>query len=120
MYRYSKHNKGALFGGIADKTYSGYMVLNENQNHVLQQELFKILAIKEFKKKNMKPIIVLLIGGKGDDVDYLSVHLFSELEKAQEFCRENTDKEDERYWQYCEIIEDGKTYEPGRYKLYKY
>lgn len=52
MYRYSKHNKGALFGGMANyETYSGYMVLNETRNHVLQQELFKMLDIIEFKKK---------------------------------------------------------------------
>lgn len=50
------------------------MVLNETRNHVLQEELYKMLNIIEFKKNNMKPIIVLLIGGKGDDVDYLSVH----------------------------------------------
>lgn len=91
------------------------MVLNETRNHVLQEELYKMLNIIEFKKNNMKPIIVLLIGGKGDDVDYLSVHLFSELEKAQEFCRENTDKEPEKYWQYCQIVKEGMEYLPARY-----
>jgi hypothetical protein len=55
MYRYSKHNTGVRFGGMANyETYSGYMVLNETQNHVLQQELFKILDIIEFKKKIME------------------------------------------------------------------
>lgn len=58
MYRYSKHNTGVRFGGMANyETYSGYMVLNETQNHVLQQELFKILDILELMLASIDKII---------------------------------------------------------------
>ena len=50
MYRYSKHNTGVRFGGMANyETYSGYMVLNETES-CFTTELFKILDIIEFKE----------------------------------------------------------------------
>ena len=66
----------------------------------------------------MKKIIVLKTSGKNDIVDVVSVHLFDTRENAEKFCEENTDKDPEKYWQYCEIIEEGKEYLPARYKNY--
>ncbi len=66
----------------------------------------------------MKKIIVLKTSGKNDIVDVVSVHLFDTREDAEKFCHENTDKEPDKYWQYCEIIEEGKEYLPARYKNY--
>lgn len=63
-------------------------------------------------------IIVLITQGKNESVDYLAIHLFKddEKDKAEAFCKEVTDKDPERYWTFAEIIQEGETIEPARYK----
>jgi hypothetical protein len=63
--------------------------------------------------------IVLKTGGKNEDAYKVTVQLFATEEEAKKYCKENTDESmDERYWSYCEIIEQGKEYEIARYKNY--
>jgi hypothetical protein len=71
----------------------------------------------EYNNKKIKAI-VLKTTGKNDEVDSVSVFLFDDIEDAEKFCEENTDKDPEKYWQYCDIIEEGKEYFPARYKNY--
>jgi len=67
----------------------------------------------------MRSFIVLKTGGKNEDAYQVSVQLFATKEEAEKYCKENTDESmDEKYWQYCEIIEHGKEYEIARYKNY--
>ena len=61
-------------------------------------------------------IIVLKTTGKNDEIDSVSVFLFNDIEDAEKFCHENTDKEPEKYWQYCQIIKEGNEYLPTRYE----
>jgi hypothetical protein len=57
-----------------------------------------------------KPIIALRTKGKRDAVDYISVHLFESLEKAETFCREQSTGK-QKYWVKAEIIEEDTTIE---------
>ena len=64
-----------------------------------------------------KQIIVLVTGGKNDDVDTVRVVLFDSYSEAVAFCNQTTDKnKDEKYWTFADIIEENKTYEPIRYE----
>ena len=68
----------------------------------------------------MKAIIVLETSGKNESVDYVRIKLFESKEEAEAYCVKNTDEpKDQKYWDYCEIIEDGQVYEPARYLNYK-
>ena len=68
----------------------------------------------------MKPIIVLETSGKNESVDYVRIKLFENKEEAVSYCISNTDNpKDEKHWSYCEIVEEGETYEPARYLNYK-
>ncbi len=67
----------------------------------------------------MEKIIVIRTGGKHESVDTVSVHLFDTKDEAKAFCKEHTDKPmTEKYWRYCEIIEQNKEYEMARYENY--
>ena len=67
----------------------------------------------------MGKIIVIRTGGKHESVDTVSVHLFDTKTEAELFCLEYTDSSlDEKYWRYCEIIEQNKEYEMARYENY--
>ena len=53
-----------------------------------------------------KQIIVLVTGGKNDDVDTVRVVLFDSYSEAVAFCNQTTDKnKDEKYWTFADIIE---------------
>ena len=68
----------------------------------------------------MKAIIVLETSGKNESVDYVRIKLFESKEEAEAYCIANTDEpKDQRYWNYCEIVEEGAVYEPARYLNYK-
>ena len=61
--------------------------------------------------------IVLETSGKWDSVDNVKVKLFDSGTDAEKYCRENTDNPmDEKYWKYCEIINENHTYEIARYR----
>lgn len=63
--------------------------------------------------------IVLETSGKRDSVIRVRVKLFDNLFDATNYCREHTDNPmDEKYWNYCEVIEEGRNYEISRYKNY--
>ena len=69
--------------------------------------------------KLIEMTIVLITSGKREDVHYVTVKLFANKADAEKYCLENTDNpRDEKYWKYCEIIEEGHTYEPSRYHNY--
>ena len=61
--------------------------------------------------------IVLITEGKNESVDNVTVKLFEEKTKAEEFCKVTTDDEtlNKKYWTLAEIIDDGKRYEISRY-----
>lgn len=60
--------------------------------------------------------IVLETSGKRDSVEMVKVKLFGNRIDADLYCAENTDSPmEEKYWKYCEIIEEGHTYEMARY-----
>jgi hypothetical protein len=64
-------------------------------------------------------IIVLETSGKHEDVDNVKVKLFTNKVDAEKYCTENTDNPmEEKYWKYCEIIDEGHTYEMARYHNY--
>ena len=53
-----------------------------------------------------KQIIVLVTGGKNDDVDTVRVVLFDSYSEAVAFCNQTTDKnKDKKYWTFADIIE---------------
>ena len=61
-------------------------------------------------------IIVLETSGKNESVDNVKIRLFTDRVDAERYCSENTDNPmDNKYWRYCEIIEEGRNYEMGRY-----
>lgn len=62
-----------------------------------------------------KPIIVMKTNGKHDSVDNITVKVFYDINEANEYCEKNTDKEEEKYWSFCEIIQEGVKYQPIRY-----
>ena len=67
----------------------------------------------------MGKTIVIRTGGKHESVDTVSVHLFDTKVDAEIFCAKYTDSSlDEKYWRYCEIIEQNKDYEMARYENY--
>ena len=64
----------------------------------------------------MGKIIVLETSGKNESVDFVRIKLFESKEEAEAYCVKNTDEpKDKKYWKYCEVIEEGKTYEPAMY-----
>ena len=64
-------------------------------------------------------IVVLETSGKGEDVDNVKVKLFTNKVDAEKYCAENTDNPmEEKYWKYCEIIDEDHTYEMARYHNY--
>jgi hypothetical protein len=64
-----------------------------------------------------RTFIVLHTKGKNEAVDFLKIKLFDNRFDAEKYCKENTDEEkDKKYWNYCEIINEGRDYEPARYK----
>jgi len=67
----------------------------------------------------MEKIIVLETSGKNESVDFVRIKLFESKEEADVYSIENTDLTSKKYWNYCEIIEEGQTYEPARYLNYK-
>jgi len=68
----------------------------------------------------MGKIIVLEKSGKNESVDFVRIKLFESKEEAEAYCKANTDEpKDKKYWNYCEIIEEGQTYEPACYLNYK-
>lgn len=69
----------------------------------------------EYNNKKIKAI-VLKTTGKNDEVDSVSVFLFDDIEAAEKFCDENSDKQPEKYWQHCQIIKEGNEYLPTRYE----
>lgn len=80
-------------------------------------------TIKNFKQfedvNNIKMIIVLETTGKYEDVDSVKVKLFTEKTDAEKYCKENTDNPmEEKYWKYCEIIDEGHSYSPAQYHNY--
>lgn len=62
--------------------------------------------------------IVLVTSGKIDDVDCVTVRLFPSKSEAEQFCQDTCDdtEEDKKHWKWAEIIEEGREYEPDRYK----
>jgi hypothetical protein len=61
-------------------------------------------------------IIVLETSGKNESVDNVKIRLFTNWADAERYCGENTDNPmDKKHWRYCEIIEEGRNYEIGRY-----
>ena len=64
----------------------------------------------------IKMIIVLQTRGKNEYVHNVKIKLFTNMVDAERYCAENTDNPmEEKYWKYCEIIEEGHTYEIVRY-----
>lgn len=64
-------------------------------------------------------ILVLETTGKNDSVDTVKIITFVFKEIAEKYCKKNTDDPmEEKYWRYCEIIEEGKEYEIARYHNY--
>lgn len=63
-------------------------------------------------------IIVLVTSGKRENADCVTVKLFSNKSEAEQFCQATCDdpEEDKKYWKWAEIIEEGREYEPSRYK----
>jgi len=50
----------------------------------------------------MSKIVVLKTEGKREDVNHVTVMLFENLEDANKYCAENTEKG--KYWSFAEII----------------
>ena len=63
----------------------------------------------------MKPIIVIVAGGKGrEGADWIKPKLFDTKEEAEKFIESVNDLEslESKYWTYAEIVEDGEEIEP--------
>lgn len=58
----------------------------------------------------MNQIIVLETCGKGESVDYATVHLFENVEDAQAFCKSKRTGRI-KYWADAQIVESGETIE---------
>lgn len=60
----------------------------------------------------MKPIIVIVVKGKGrEGADWITPKLFNTKEEAEKFIKSVNDLES-KYWTYAEIVADGKQIEP--------
>ena len=65
----------------------------------------------------MTPIIVLETSGKNESVDNVRVKLFDTKQVAEQYCLDVSDKnQNQKYWRFAEIINEGLEYEIGRYE----
>ena len=61
----------------------------------------------------MKPIIVIVAGGKGrEGADWIKPKLFDTKEEAERFI-ESVNDLDSKYWTYAEIVKDSEEIEPS-------
>lgn len=52
---------------------------------------------------------VIILKGKGDDANFIQYKIFFDKQIAEKFCVElNKKNEDERFWEYAGILEEGK------------
>ena len=63
-------------------------------------------------------IIVLVTGGKREDVGWVEVHLFDNEEQAIKFKNEHTGDPEDKYWRYADIIDKGIKYQVIRYDVF--
>jgi hypothetical protein len=63
--------------------------------------------------------IVLITKGKRESLESIEVRLFDRYSEAEKFCNDNNDDIEEKYWTYCDIIKDGKEYNPARYENFE-
>lgn len=117
--RVIKHNNRLYF--VAEHNYKDDVLINESMKLYNPLEMFfNFTYFKILDKDGTEDIIIVLkTSGKNDSVKNVEVKIFLKKDEAEEYCIKNTDKsKDEKHWQYAEIIENGKSYEPARYANY--